>query len=69
MTDAVAIGHRAAPAADAYSREAAVAEARAFLAGRPYVSAQEAQAHRDDAPSLVKVSRASPSSTPAGAIR
>ena len=34
-----AIGHRAAPAAAAYAREAAVAEARAFLAGRPYLSA------------------------------
>ncbi|HEX3434255.1 MAG TPA: glycosyltransferase family 2 protein [Solirubrobacteraceae bacterium] len=43
VTDAVAIGHRVAPAADAYSREQAVAEARAFLAGRPYVSAQEAK--------------------------
>ncbi len=35
VIDAVAIGHRAAPAADAYSREAALAEARAFLAERP----------------------------------
>jgi GT2 family glycosyltransferase len=43
VTDAVAIGHRAAPAADAYSREAAIAEARAFLAERPYVSAQDAR--------------------------
>jgi GT2 family glycosyltransferase len=43
VTDAVAIGHRVAPAADAYSREEAVAEARAFLAGRPYVSAQDAR--------------------------
>jgi hypothetical protein len=43
VTDAVAIRHRAAPAADAYSREAAIAEARAFLAGRPYVSAQDAR--------------------------
>jgi GT2 family glycosyltransferase len=43
VTDAVAIGHRAAPAADAYSREEAIAEARAFLAGRPYVRAQEAK--------------------------
>jgi hypothetical protein len=43
VLDAVAIGHAAAPAADAYSREAAVAEARAFLAERPYLSAAEAQ--------------------------
>jgi GT2 family glycosyltransferase len=43
VTDAVAIRHRAAPAAEAYSREAAIAEARAFLAERPYVSAQDAR--------------------------
>jgi GT2 family glycosyltransferase len=43
VTDAVAIRHRAAPAADAYSREAAIAEGREFLAARPYVNAQEAQ--------------------------
>jgi GT2 family glycosyltransferase len=43
VTDAVAIGHRAAPAADAYSREQALREARTFLAGRPYVSATEAK--------------------------
>jgi GT2 family glycosyltransferase len=43
VIDAVAIRHRAAPAADAYSREAAVAEARAFLAERPYLSAEDAQ--------------------------
>jgi hypothetical protein len=43
VVDAVAIGHRAAPAADAYSREAALAEAREFLAGRPYVKASEAR--------------------------
>jgi Glycosyl transferase family 2 len=43
VIDAVAIRHRAAPAADAYSRERAVAEARAFLAERPYLSAREAQ--------------------------
>ena len=42
VVDAVAIAHRAAPAAAAYSREAAVAEARAFLAERPYLSAREA---------------------------
>jgi hypothetical protein len=43
VIDAVAIAHRAAPAAAAYSREAAVAEARAFLAERPYVRAEEAR--------------------------
>jgi GT2 family glycosyltransferase len=43
VLDALAIGHRAAPAAGAYSREAAVAEARAFLAEHEYVSAHEAQ--------------------------
>ena len=39
VVDAVAIVHRAAPAASAYAREEAVAEARTFLAGRPYLSA------------------------------
>ena len=43
IVDAVPIHHRAAPAADAYPREAAVAEARAFLAKRPYLSAGETQ--------------------------
>jgi len=43
VIDAVAIAHRSAPAAAAYSREAAVAEGRAFLAGRPYVRAEEAR--------------------------
>ncbi|HTZ85232.1 MAG TPA: glycosyltransferase family A protein [Solirubrobacteraceae bacterium] len=43
VTDAVAISHRAAPAADAYSREAALAEAREFLADRAYVKATEAK--------------------------
>jgi GT2 family glycosyltransferase len=43
VVDAVAIRHRAAPAASAYPREAAVAEARAFLAEHAYVSAQEAE--------------------------
>jgi GT2 family glycosyltransferase len=43
VVDALAIGHRVAPAADAYSRAAAVAEARAFLAEHPYVKAHEAQ--------------------------
>jgi hypothetical protein len=43
VVDAVPINHRAAPAADGYSREAAVAEARAFLAERPYLPASEVQ--------------------------
>jgi GT2 family glycosyltransferase len=43
VLDAVAIRHSAAPAADAYSREAAITEARGFLADRPYVRAGEAQ--------------------------
>jgi len=51
VVDAVAIRHRTAPAAAAYEREAAVAEARAFLSGRPYLSATEAgrtmTTHRD----------------------
>ncbi len=42
IVDAVGISHRAAPAAAGYAREAAVAEARAFLAERPYLSAREA---------------------------
>jgi hypothetical protein len=42
VVDAVAIRHRVAPAASAYPREAAVAEARAFLAEHPYVTAHEA---------------------------
>ena len=43
VIDATPIAHRAAPAASAYSREHALAEARAFLADRPYVRASEAQ--------------------------
>jgi|HubBroStandDraft_4_1064222.scaffolds.fasta_scaffold21740_2 GT2 family glycosyltransferase len=43
VIDAVAIGHRVAPAADAYSRETALAEAREFLAHRPYLRAGEMQ--------------------------
>ncbi len=41
--DATPIAHRLAPAASAYSREQALAEARSFLAERPYLSASEAQ--------------------------
>jgi hypothetical protein len=43
VTDAVAIRHRVAPAAEAYSRAAAIAEAREFLAERSYVTAAEAK--------------------------
>jgi GT2 family glycosyltransferase len=43
VVDAVAIRHRAAPAAATYSREDAIAEARRFLAENPYVSAGEAE--------------------------
>jgi GT2 family glycosyltransferase len=43
VVDAVCMRHRSAPAADGYSREAAVAEARTFLATRPYLSANETQ--------------------------
>ncbi len=42
VVDAVSIHHRAAPAAASYPREDAVAEARAFLAERPYLPAAEA---------------------------
>ena len=43
VIDAVAIAHRSAPAASAYSREQALGEARAFLRERPYLRAAEAQ--------------------------
>lgn len=43
VIDALPIRHRVAPAASAYSREQAVAEARAFLANRPYLRAEDAQ--------------------------
>jgi hypothetical protein len=43
VLDAVSMRHRAAPAASAYPRAEAVAEARDFLAERPYLSAHEAQ--------------------------
>jgi GT2 family glycosyltransferase len=43
VVDAVAISHRAAPVAGAYSYEAAVSEAREFLQRRPYLSAIESQ--------------------------
>ncbi len=43
VIDATPISHRIAPAASAYSREQALAEARTFLEHRPYVRASEAQ--------------------------
>jgi GT2 family glycosyltransferase len=43
VTDAVSIRHRAAPAAAGYAREEAVAEARAFLAERPHLTAAQAE--------------------------
>ena len=42
IVDATPVGHTLAPAAQGYSREAAVAEARAFLADRRYVTREEA---------------------------
>ena len=51
VVDAVPVLHALAPAAAAYPRDAAIAEARAFLDGRPYVSREEARrtlaVHRD----------------------
>jgi hypothetical protein len=43
VIDAVPVRHRLAPAADAYSRDQAIAEAREFLAERPYLTAAETQ--------------------------
>jgi GT2 family glycosyltransferase len=43
VLDAVPILHRAAPAASTYARDAAIAEAKRFLEGRPYLPADEAQ--------------------------
>jgi hypothetical protein len=42
IVDATPVAHTLAPVAGGYSREAAVAEARAFLADRPYVTREEA---------------------------
>lgn len=42
VVDAAPIRHLAAPAASAYAREQAIAEARAFLAARSYLPAREA---------------------------
>jgi GT2 family glycosyltransferase len=41
VVDATPVGHTQRPAGDAYPREAAEAEARAFLEGRPYVTRDE----------------------------
>ena len=43
VIDAVAVRHRAAPVAREYSRAEAVAEARDFLRGKPYLRASEVQ--------------------------
>jgi len=43
VIDAVPIGHRAVPAGAGYPREQAIAEARRFLADRPYLRAPEAE--------------------------
>lgn len=43
VIDATAIRHGLRPVASAYDRTAALAEARAFLAGRPYTTAAQAQ--------------------------
>ncbi len=43
IVDALPVRHRAAPAGAGYGREQAVAEAREFLADRPYVPAHEAE--------------------------
>lgn len=41
VVDATPIGHTLRPIAASYPREAALAEARAFLAGRPYITRDE----------------------------
>jgi hypothetical protein len=41
VVDATPIAHTMRPAGDAYARDAAVAEAQAFLEGRPYVRRDE----------------------------
>jgi hypothetical protein len=43
VVDVLTVAHRIAPAAGGYSREAAVAEARGFLAEHPYLPAVELQ--------------------------
>jgi GT2 family glycosyltransferase len=49
IVDATPVGHTGAPVGRSYGRDAAVAEARAFLAGRPYLRRDEVrtlQVHR-----------------------
>jgi GT2 family glycosyltransferase len=49
IVDATPVGHTLAPVGAGYGRDAAIAEARAFLAGRPYVRRDEVrtlQVHR-----------------------
>jgi hypothetical protein len=43
VLDALPVRHRLAPVASAYGREQALAEAREFLASRPYLPASEAE--------------------------
>jgi GT2 family glycosyltransferase len=43
IVDLLALAHRSAPAASGYSREAATAQARAFLADHPYLPVAESQ--------------------------
>ena len=51
IVDAVPVLHALAPPGSAYARDEAIAEARAFLDGRPYLRRDEAQrtlvVHRD----------------------
>lgn len=46
IVDATPVGHTLRPAADSYPREAAIDEARAFLAGKPYVRRDEVRTLR-----------------------
>ncbi len=46
VVDATPVGHTLRPVADSYPREQAVAEARAFLDGRPYVTRDEVRTLR-----------------------
>jgi hypothetical protein len=46
VVDATPVGHTIRPAAEGYPREAAAAEARAFLAQRPYVRRNEVRTLR-----------------------
>jgi GT2 family glycosyltransferase len=48
IVDAVPIGHTLRPVAETYPREDAIAEARSFLAGRPYVRRDEVSTLRTE---------------------